>query len=164
MAARDDAGEAFAGGEPQVGEPRLEVWVDPDLKGHLAWTFDMDAGSLTEPDSRRYWVAAVGEPTVLNWESRIFHGHHGLVSGTLWTESALGATANQGLQDLEVVRDGSAAGMSTTASDGRYGFVGGTGPADLTVMLRGPHSVVENQAGPDLEVIKERRNRTIRST
>ena len=106
MAARDDAGEAFAGGEPQVGEPRLEIWVDPDLKGHLAWTFDMDAGSLTQPDARRYWVAAVGEPTVLNWESRIFHGHHGLVSGTLWTESALGATANQGLQDLEVVRAG----------------------------------------------------------
>ena len=69
MAARDDAGEAFAGGEPQIGEPRLEVWVDPDLKGHLAWTIDMDAGSLTAPDSRRYWVAAVGEPTVLNWES-----------------------------------------------------------------------------------------------
>ena len=153
MAARDDAGEAFSA-EPQIGEPRLEVWVDPDLKGHLAWAVEMDAGSLTEPDARRYWVAAVGEPTVLNWESRIFHGHHGLVSGTLWTESALGATANQGLQDLEVVRDGAAAGMSTTAADGRYGFVGGTDPANLTVMLRGPHSVVENQAGPNLEVSK----------
>ena len=68
MAARDDAGEAFAA-EPQVGEPRLEVWVDSDLKGHLAWAIEMDAGSLTEPDARRYWVAAVGEPTVLNWES-----------------------------------------------------------------------------------------------
>jgi hypothetical protein len=150
--ARDDAGEAFA--EPQVGEPRLEIWVDPDRQGHLAWTFDIDAGSLTEPDSRRYWVSAVGEPTVLNWESRIFHGHHGLVSGTLWTESSLGGTANQGLRDLEVVRGAPDGGMSMTAADGRYGFVGGAGPADLTVMLRGPHSVVENQAGPDLEVTK----------
>ena len=163
MAARDDAGEAFAA-EPQVGEPRLEVWVDSDLKGHLAWAIDMDAGSLTAPDARRYWVAAVGEPTVLNWESRIFHGHHGLVSGTLWTESALGATANQGLQDLEVVRDGPAAGMSTTASDGRYGFVGGTDPANLDRHAARPALGGREPGRPGPRGDQERRIRTTRST
>ncbi|UIJ91439.1 hypothetical protein Q1M62_00520 (plasmid) [Sinorhizobium meliloti] len=154
--ARDDAGAAFGGGEPQVGEPRLEIWVDSNLQGRLAWTFDIDSPSLIEPDSRRYWIAAVGEPGILNWESRIFHGHHGLVTGTLWTESSSSGrpTANQGLQDLDVVRTGSAGGMTRTTSDGRYGFVGGSGTGDLTAKLHGPHSVVENQAGADFEITK----------
>lgn len=143
-----EAAQGHAGGEFHALEPRLEIWVGPDQHGRLAWRVTLDSDSLTEPDGRRYWIAATGEPEVLHWERTIFHTHHGQVTGTPWIASPLGGTDNRPLQDLQVNR--SSGGNAVTNSDGRYNFPSGGGNVTIDAALSGPNSVVQNQAGPGL--------------
>lgn len=150
-AATEAAGAQFAGGDPSASEPQLEYYVEGS-DGRLAWTFSLESESLLEPEARRYWVAAVGAPEVLHWESEIYHTHHGTVSGNYWGASPFGGTVNQGLRHLEVRRTGAGGGMSATAADGRYGFTTGTGNATLRANLAGANANVDNQAGADMEV------------
>jgi hypothetical protein len=150
--AREDAGSTFAAGEPVISDPRLEVWVDPELKGHLAWAFSIVSSSLENPAGRQYWVSAVGEATVLHAENTIYHTHFGTASGLLWTGSPLGSTANRVLSDLTVNRTGAGGGSVVTASDGRYGYALGTGLATLQAKIAGPSCVVQDLAGPVLNV------------
>jgi hypothetical protein len=149
-AATEAAGVQFAGGDPTASEPELEYYVE-ERDGRLAWTFTLASESLIEPEARRYWIAATGEPEVLHWESEIFHTHHGTVSGNYWSASPFGPTVNQGLRHLEVRRTGAGDGMRVTAKDGRYGFTMGTGNATIAGNLAGPHVNVDNQAGADME-------------
>jgi hypothetical protein len=121
----------------------------------LAWTFTITAGPMAEPDVRRFWVAAVGEPRVLDWESEIYHTQHGRVTGNLWTTSAAtGApTANRALADLQVTRNTDSAQI-ITGPDGRYGYITNTGNAQITAVLQGPFASVQDQAEPNLQVMQ----------
>jgi len=150
-AATEAAGADFAGGDPAASEPELEYYVEGS-DGRLAWTFTLESESLIEPEARRYWVAAAGEPEVLHWESEIFHTHNGTVSGNYWSASPFGATVNQGLRHLEVRRTGAGGGMSVTAENGLYGFTSGAGNALIRAALFGPNANVDNDAGADMEV------------
>ncbi|HEY7688000.1 MAG TPA: hypothetical protein VH835_04885 [Dongiaceae bacterium] len=143
-----DASEYLGTAEPKVSAPALEIWVNEAKQGRLAWTFTVESESLTEPKSRRYWVAALGEPEVLNWESEIYHTHQGTVTGTMWTASPFDGTASRPLQGLRVVR--STGGAKATGPDGRYGFDDGAGAANISAALDGANVDLQNQSGPDM--------------
>jgi hypothetical protein len=114
----------------------------------------VESPSLVDPEAQQYWVAAVGEPEVIHSESLIYHTHFGTTSGTLWETTPLGSTGNRPLSDLEVSRTGAGGGMAITGEDGRYGFTTGSGNATLNALLKGPNSVVQNQAGSNMQVSK----------
>ncbi len=105
---------------------------------------------MGDSNVRKYWVAAVGEPRVLNWESEVYHTQNGMVSGNIWATSPLQATANRAFPDLEVTRlsDGV---KKTTGADGRYGFDTPAPSTEIRAKLRGPSFVINNQSGPGLE-------------
>lgn len=138
-AARQAGGTTLAGTAAQPTTPALEIWVDNQSVGHLAWTFTLSGGSTTDPDVRRFWVAAIGEPRVLHWESEIYHTQHGSVTGNIWTtSSAAGApNGNRPLADLQLTRNTDNAHVITGA-DGLYGYTSGTGNAQITALLQGP--------------------------
>ncbi len=145
---RKHAEQAYGNAALHASEASLEVWVDPDHSGHLAWTFTISSESLSDPKARRYWVSAVSEPQIISWESLVYPTHSGTVTGTLWTTSSLQPTANQALPEMQVTRTGGGGGTQVTGSDGRYGFPSGGGTATIGANLGGPFSVVANQAGP----------------
>jgi hypothetical protein len=147
QSARKDAGAAAGGPEPK---PELQIWVDDQQTGHLSWTFTLSSGEVGDTNVRKYWVAAVGEPRVLNWESEVYHTHNGVVSGNVWATSPLQPTANRPFEELEVKRlsDGL---TQITGSDGRYGFTAPAGSTEIRAKLRGPFFVINNQSGPGLE-------------
>lgn len=151
-AARQAGGQALAGTTGQQPTPTLEIWVDDQQAGHLAWAFTLSGGSPADPDIRRFWVAAIGEPRVLHWESEIYHTQHGSITGNIWTASSAAgaATANRSLADLKVTRNTDNAQV-ITGDDGRYGYTTGTGNAQITALLQGPFAVVQNQAGPGMQ-------------
>jgi hypothetical protein len=146
-AARKDAGAAYGGPDPK---PELQVWVDDQQKGNLSWTFTLNSGAAVDTNVRKYWVAAVGEPRVLNWESEVYNTHSGVVSGNIWATSPLQPSANRPFEDLEVTRlsDGT---TQITGSDGRYGFTTHAPSTEIRAKLRGPSFVINNQSGPGLE-------------
>jgi hypothetical protein len=149
-AARQAAGPQFAGIDAERVRAELQIWVDEQQNGNLAWTFVLAAPSLTEPAARRYWVSAVGEPRVLNWENEIFHTHSGAVSGNIWATTPLQSTASRPIQQLEVTRSTDMA-TQITGADGRYGYTTASGSADIRARLLGPAFVVQNQSGPTME-------------
>jgi len=163
-AARQAAGPALAGANARSTTPTPEIWVDDQRAGHLAWTFTLNGGSLDAPDVRRFWVAAIGEPRILNWESEIYHTQHGSVTSNIWTtSSAAGApTGNRGVADLQVTRNTDGAHV-TTGADGRYGYTTGSGNAQITALLQGPFALTQNQAGAGLQVAKSGGRRPDRS-
>lgn len=154
QAVRQEAQQMFGDAEVQASDAELEIWVDQQLRGRLAWTFTLQSDSLTEPEARRYWVAAVGEPEVLNQENLIYHTHFGTVSGTLWEASPFQATGNRPLRDLQVTRSNGGTSTQVTGDDGRYGFPTGGGSAKVSATLSGPFFVVEDLAGPVMELSK----------
>jgi hypothetical protein len=117
-AAQQSAGQAFANVDLNSVKAELQIWVDDQQNGNLSWTFTLASGSAAVPDVRRYWVSAVGQPRVLNWESEVYHTQHGLVSGNLWATTPAQPTANRPLAHLEVKRS---TDMTTqvTGPDGR---------------------------------------------
>jgi hypothetical protein len=129
--------------------PALEIHVDADGVGHLAWTFDLQSDSRTDPQGRKYWIGATGEAHVLSWESTVYHTHFGTVTGTLWSTTPLKPTASQPLAALDVTR--STGGTAVTGADGRYSFPAGAGTATVTAALEGPFFVVQNQAGAGIK-------------
>lgn len=146
--AKQDAGIELA-----ADEAKLEIWVDPELNGHLTWTLTLKSPSLTDPKALRYWVAAVGEPKILYRENQIFHTHQGRATGTLWSASPLQGTENRPLGDLRVMRSDGA--TQVTNKYGLYGFTTGSGTATIQTTLSGPNSVVQNQAGSTLNRNKD---------
>jgi hypothetical protein len=145
--ARKDAGPNFASSD---AKPELQIWVDDQQKGNLSWTFTLNSGSLTAPDVRKYWVAAVGAPRVLNWESEVYHTQSGIVSGNIWATSPFQPPINRAFQQLEVTRlsDGV---KQFTGADGRYGYSTPAPSTEIRAKLRGPGFVISNQSGPGLE-------------
>src|SRR5579859_1435518 len=143
---------AFGQQTLRPGEPSLEVWVDPTLRGHLTWSLTVEGDSLADPKARRYWVSAVGAPEVIYWESSVYSTHFGTASGTMWSTTPLQPTANQPLGHLTVNRSGGGGGSVITADDGRYGFPSGAGVATISSTLSGPNSVIANLAGPVMTV------------
>jgi len=147
-----DAKDYLGTAEPQTSTPTLEIWVDEAKQGHLAWTFSVASASLTEPKARRYWVAALGEPLVLNWESEIYSTHQGVITGQLWSTTPFDGTANRPLPGLQVLR--SISGPTATGPDGRYGFDSGAGAANISADLDGANVDLQNQAGADISRTK----------
>jgi hypothetical protein len=154
-AARQVGGPALTAAGVQQTKPSLEVWVDDQQLGHLTWTFTLSGGSPADPDTRTFWVAAIGEPRVLHWESEIYHTHHGSVTGNIFTTSSAAGrpTENRSLADLTLTRNTDSAHV-TTGADGRYGYVTGTGSAQITGLLQGPFAVIQNQAGSGMQVVQ----------
>jgi hypothetical protein len=151
--ARQSAGQSFARVDPEQTKAELQIWVDDQQNGNLCWTVRLASGSLVEPDVRRYWVSAVGQPRVLNWESDVYHTHNGQVTGNVWATTPLAPTENRPLQQLEVRRATDGA-TQITGADGRYGYTTGTGSAEIRARLRGPFFILDNQSGPAMEVPK----------
>jgi hypothetical protein len=135
-------------GAMKSSDPSLEVWVGPDLRGHLTWSFTVASDSLTSPLVRQYWVSAVGSPTILNWESSVYSTHFGAVTGNVWQTSSLGPVGNNPLQDFTVNRSGGGGGSVVTGPDGHYGFTSGSGAATISGTLSGPNSVIQDLGGP----------------
>jgi hypothetical protein len=152
-AARQAGGPALTAAGGQQTKPALEIWVDEQQSGRLAWAFTLSGGSAADPDIRTFWIAAIGEPSILHWESDVFHTHHGTVTGNIFTTSSAAGrpTENRPLAGLTVTRSGDNARV-TTGADGRYGYITGTGNAQITATLGGPFAVVQNQAGTNLQV------------
>ena len=145
--ARKEAGAASAGPDPR---PELQIWVDDRQNGNLSWTFTLGPSAVGDSNVRKYWVAAVGEPRVLNWESEVYHTHNGVVNGNIWATSPFQATENRSFPKLEVTRlsDGV---KQITGADGRYGYTNTCGSTEIRAKLRGPWFIVNNQSGPGLE-------------
>lgn len=147
--AKQAAGDEF----PNVGQAQLEIWVGVDGKGSLTWTFTLESPSLTKPQARRYWISAVGEPRVVEWESTIYHKHFGTGTGTVWEGSPLETTASRPFGQLRVARKGDGGGSEVTKPDGRYGFSTGAGKATMLGTLADPNNpfcVIDNMAGGEL--------------
>jgi len=142
------AKDAAGGGTLRTSEPALELWVDPTFKGHLAWSFTVESDSLTAPEARHYWVAAVGAPRIVYWESLVYSTHFGTVSGTMLPGSPSQPTANNPLANVTVNRAGGGGGAQVTGNNGRYGFPSGAGVATISATLSGPHSVIADLGGP----------------
>jgi hypothetical protein len=153
LVARDFAGSAFAGLDPDKINTELKVWVDQQQNGSLAWTFVLASSSLVVPDVRRFWVSAVGQPRVLEWENEVYHAHRGLVSGNLWTTSALQPSGTRPLERIQVERNTDGA-TQITGPDGRYDYTTASANAEIRAKLRGPFFVIENQSGPAMEQAK----------
>jgi len=147
QAARKDAGATYAGADPK---PELQVWVDDQQNGRLSWTFSLGSGAAADANVRKYWIAAIGEPRVLNWESEVYHTHSGIVTGNIWATSPLQPTANRPFQNLEVGRLSDVT-KQITGADGRYGFTTPAPSTEIRAKLRGPFFVINNQSGPGLE-------------
>ena len=148
--ARKQAEEAFGSAQLEESSPELEVWVEPSLEGRLAWTLTIRSTSLTDPKARRYWVAAVGQPQVLQAENLIYHTHSGTVSATVWETSPLHPTSNRLLPEIRLTRSPGGV-VQVTGLDGRYGYTDGAGIARITATLEGPRSLVYNQAGDEMK-------------
>jgi len=146
--AESHAKQAFGQETLRTGESALEIWVDSNLRGHLTWSFTIENESPTDPRARQYWVSAVGAPQVVYWESLIYTTHFGTVSGTVWQTSPFQPTASHPLASDTVTRTGGGGGTQLTGDDGRYAFTSGGGAATISATLSGPHSVVNNLAGP----------------
>jgi len=173
--ARQHAASTLPDTSFEVSSASLEIWLNPNLDGHLAWTFSLTSGTLTDRKARRYWVAAVGQPQILDWENTVYTfsdddldrvtrppawlrstssrnslTHFGTVTGTFWQTSPSGSIANLPLANLEVTR--STGGTTVTGVDGRYSFPAGAGPAQIVATLRGPSSVIQNAAGSVMQI------------
>jgi len=149
-AARHAAGAGLSEADAKASTPKLEIWVDEQLKGHLAWVITLESKSRTNPQDRMYWISAVGEPKVLSSESTIYHTHFGTVAGTTWETSPLEPTLSHSLASLTATRTGAGGGTSLTGPDGRYAYVAGLGSATINASLSGPFFVVQNQAGANM--------------
>ncbi|CCE09503.1 exported hypothetical protein [Bradyrhizobium sp. STM 3843] len=147
QAARRDAGAAFGGPDPR---PELQIWVDDQQKGNLSWTFTLSSGAPGDANVRKYWVAAVGEPRVLNWESEVYHTQSGIVTGNIWATSPSPTTANRALEELEVSRQSDGV-TQITGADGRYGYSTAAPSTEIRAKLRGPFFVINNQSSPSME-------------
>ena len=145
--ARRDAGAASAGPDPK---PELQIWVDDQQNGNLSWTFTLGPRAAGDPNVRKYWVAAVGEPRVLNWESEVYHTHNGVVSGNIWAASPFQATESRAFPSLEVSRL-LPNEKAITNAEGRYGYTTPGGSTEIRAKLRGPWFIVNNQSGAGLE-------------
>ena len=157
--ARRDAGAASAGPDPK---PELQVWVDDQQNGNLSWTFTLGPRAAGDPNVRKYWVAAVGEPRVLNWESEVYHTHNGVVSGNIWAASPFQATESRAFPSLEVSRL-LPNEKAITNAEGRYGYTTPGASTEIRAKLRGPWFIVNNQSGAGLERPRQgqRLNRSI---
>ena len=145
--ARKDTGAASTGPEPK---PELQIWVDDQQNGNLSWTFTLGPAAAGNANVRKYWVAAVGDPRVLNWESQVYHNHNGEVSGNIWAASPFQATESRAFPLLEVSRLLPNEKVITNA-EGRYGYTTPGGSTEIRAKLRGPWFIVNNQSGPGLE-------------
>lgn len=146
VAAKSAAGAAFASAVADT--PRLEIWVDADNKGHLAWTLSLDTRTPAQPRVRAYWIAAIGDARTLHWESAVFHTHFGIGSGNVWGGSPFQPTINRPLAALTIGRSDGASAV--TGLDGRFGFASGVGSVILSATLRGPAFTTVNQGGSNL--------------
>ncbi len=147
-AAVSDAGEWAK--TAVVSAPETEIWVNPDGSGKLAYRIEVTSNDLSNPNARRYWIAAVGQPSILFWENLVTHTHHGSVTGTVWTSSGLpaGPVAAMPVGSLTVNR--STGGSAATGPNGLYTFPSGAGAATLSATLSGPNSVIDNIAGAEM--------------
>ncbi len=82
------ATEVFTKLYPDCSDPLLEVAADSDelphfevlpstdlTSGALAWSFRVVSFDPRFPFARNYWISATGEPTVLDFEDRVFFEH-----------------------------------------------------------------------------------------
>ncbi len=148
-AAREAARAQFTTPPTVEGAPALEVFVQPDGAGRLAWKVQLVSPSLVRPEARTLWIAAIGPPAVLANENAVHHNHQGTVRAPVWSGSPLGGTASVPLEDLTLNR--AAGGNATTDGGGFYRFVGGGGTTTVTAPLTGPNAAVQNQGGANLQ-------------
>ena len=138
--------------DADVSEPQTEVWVNPDGSGRLTYRIDISSNDLSNPNARRYWIAAVGTPAIIFWESLVRHTHNGQVTGTIWTESGLpnSPTANQEFEKFLVNR--STGGTAVTGANGLFAFSAPGGNATLKSSLNDSHTNVkiDNKAGGEM--------------
>jgi len=147
--ARQRARETFGPIELEESQPKLEIWVEPSLSGRLAWTLTIESTSLADPKARRYWVAAVGQPQVLQVEDLVYFGHFGTVRAEIWESTPQSRTSILSLPEVQLTRDPGGA-MQATGLDGRYSYPDGTGTATITSSLVGRLCVVHNVAGCEM--------------
>ncbi len=128
-------------------EAQLQIWVDSENTGRLTWTITArDNADLANPLAIRYWVAALGEPIILQSENLVMYGVQGTVSATLWETTPFQATANHPLEQLNISnRFWFFGGATTTDQAGHYNlpsFLAGP----VNAHLIGPWANVQTQA------------------
>jgi len=139
----------------------LEIWVDPQRTGVLAWSFVVRSEDRATPFARRYWVAARNEAKILESESQIAFAQPAPARDRI---RVLGKGHGQCLAHPPVGPDprGRASPsaisryrrmLSTgacTEADGNYRFPADVGPATILARLKGPFCIIHNRAGNDL--------------
>lgn len=133
--------------------PHREIHVDAQGKPTLAWAFVVRSNDRKQPFARRYWVAARGEPKVLDKEDLIYHegpgaatAQQGRVTGNIFgfKQSPRDPIAkDQGLNDFTVAVVGS---PLITDANGFFSVPGGQ-TLSLNNQLVGPYCRVINDAG-----------------
>lgn len=141
-AAKDNIGKT----KVTANDPVLEIWVDDDQQGHLAWNVLLSSASLEKPQAVRLWIAATGAPRVLSAENEIYHTHNGTLTGTLWPTTPLRGTESRALSEATTTRTPGAV-TALTGNDGRYAYTSGADTATVSSNLSGPNSAVQNMAG-----------------
>jgi len=134
------------GSEAAAGDAELQIWVDAEQGGHLAWHFVVASRALNRPAAIEYYVSAV-DGAILSRENAIYTAYHGKATGAAWTASPLQGAGSVNLSSMNVSTPG--LGTSVTDSQGNFIFSGGgLFPRLFTGRLSGPFAVVSNNAGP----------------
>jgi hypothetical protein len=129
-----------------ASEPWLEVWVDAEQHGWLAWNVKVTSKRSADAFAIEYWISA-SDARVLARENLIYHDHTGRVHGQFWPVSPAQGHADGPLADLNVGRNGGGGGFATTNLAGTFLFPGGAGAAAFSAPLSGPFAIVHNSAG-----------------
>ncbi len=139
-----DFGRIAGRGDGAAGEAELQIWVDADQGGHLAWHFVVASRTLSRPAAIEYYVSAV-TGAVLARENAIYPIYNGRTTGTVWSASPFRPVTSVNLSSMKVTTPG--LGTRITNSQGRFAFPGLFVPRVFSARLSGPFAVVSNQAG-----------------
>jgi hypothetical protein len=123
-----------------TAEPGLEIWVDPDQQGHIAWHTVVSAKNLSQPAAIEYWISALEEKIL--WRENALYSFEGEVTGDVLNASAFRATdmSRLGLARMDLA---SPAARTTTDGNGHFSLAG-VGTATFTGNLSGATSVIKN--------------------
>lgn len=130
--------------DARAGDADLQVWVDDQQQGRLAWRIVVASASLTAPAAIEYHISAL-DGRVLSRANAIHTSFTGKVTADTWAASPFEATSSADMPFLSV--DGTGQGTTTTDAQGGFGFGGSGVSSTFTASLNGRFGVVSNQAG-----------------
>lgn len=144
--ASDDARQRTGVAGFEASTPTLEIWVDAEGRGRLAWTLTLRGTAGEAPVARRYRIAAIGRPAVLSADDLV-HDATVQVVAPVFTLSPVTAPVVAAVPHVSVTAAG-AAGL--TDGTGTAVFAKVPPGAGLSSRLQGTYARVLTSVGPPL--------------